>query len=65
MQADLGLALALMNGAWPDLELLSEEVRPIHRNDLTYSIQVPVRPTLVENDSRSLTVPAPSSTDQQ
>lgn len=65
MRMDLGFALALMNNTWPDLELLPEEGRPIHRNEVTYSIQVPVRPVLVENDSRSLTVPAPSSTDQQ
>jgi hypothetical protein len=43
MQMDLGLALFLMNGAWPDLELLPVEERPLSRPTVEFSFQ-PVPP---------------------
>lgn len=61
MRTDLGFALALMNGMWLDIETLPEEEdRPIHRHPL-------VPQTLPESGigAWSLTVPTPSSTDQQ
>lgn len=47
MQMDLGLALFLMNGAWPDLELLPEEERPLSRQTVEYSLQFVPPPTFV------------------
>lgn len=47
MQMDLGLALFLMNGAWPDLELLPVEERPLSRQTIEYSLKVVPPPTFV------------------
>lgn len=41
MQMDLGTALILMNGAWPDLELLPEEERPLSRQTFYYHPVIP------------------------
>lgn len=65
MRTDLGFALALMNNTWPDLELLPEEKdRPIHRHEVVYSSRTPT-PHESGIGAWSLTVPTPSSTDQQ
>lgn len=47
MQMDLGLALFLMNGAWPNLELLPEEERPLSRQTVEFSLKVVPPPDFV------------------
>ena len=40
MQMDLELSWALMNGAWPDLELLPVEERPLARQTTELTLKV-------------------------
>ena len=47
MQMDFGLALILMNGAWPDLELLPVEDRPLARQTVEFSLKVVPPPDFV------------------